>query len=117
MPCSGNKLCKLIFGTGAPKCATGFRDDFVEYTPLTSKVTLDGIAEGLQIAGEGIVEYMLTTINDTAVKMRLKAFLVPGLKDTHLISPQGILTHDGLRGSFEAHCNEDDPESFASLRL
>ena len=78
---------------------------------------MDGIAEGLQIAGEGIVEYMLTTDNDTAVKMKLKAFLVPGLKENSLISPQGILTHDGLWGSFEAHCNDEDPDSFASLRL
>ena len=67
MPNHGNILCKLIYDTGASKCSTGFRSDFVTYTKLTQQHTSDGIAAGLSIEGYGLVEYTLTTDNNIPI--------------------------------------------------
>lgn len=117
IPCQGNKSCKLIFDTGASKCSIGICSDFVEYAPITQKVILDGIASGLPIAGYGVVKYNIYTGSNEPITLELKAYHVPGLNDDRLVSPQRIVTTNKLRGSFEAHCNDDDPESFAILRL
>ena len=119
IPGLGNQICTLILDTGASKCSTGNRNDFVDYQAFDdhNKKALDGIAAGLHIEGFGTVEYVITADDNSQITLSIQAYYVPGLADTRLVSPQGLVTSDGLRGSFEAHCNIDDPDSFAVLRF
>ena len=119
LPFEGNSTCILTYGTGATRPSSGIRSDFEDATfvPTTTGPVIDGIASGLKIEGFGFTRYNIQVSDGTSVELRMKSFYVPGLNDTRLISPQGIKTVDGLRGSLEAYCNDDDPESFALLRF
>jgi len=118
MPHEGKRAMILTFDTGASRTSTGNKNDFVELTEESSEAKLDGIAEGLKIAGAGYVEYCLKSDEGIEIVLRLKAYYVPDLdSSTRLISPQGIRTREGHKGSFVAHTNDDDPDSFSELLI
>ena len=98
IPGLGNQICTLILDTGASKCSTGNRNDFVDYQAFDdhNKKTLDGIAAGLQIEGFGTVEYVITADDNSQITLSIQAYYVPGLADTRLVSPQGLVTSDDL---------------------
>ena len=51
------------------------------------------------------------------ILLQAQAYYVPGLpKNLHIISPQVILTSEGYKVTFIAHCN-DDHDSYAELNL
>ena len=117
MSFEGKPTFDLTFDTGASRTSTAHRDDFVALQE-SSTGSFDGFASGLDIKGVGIVECVVLDDKGAETTLRLKACCVPGLKSvTRLVSPQGMKTSDGLKGSFTAHSNEDDPDSFAELHL
>ena len=112
-----------VMDSGATRTSIGNKDEFKCLTEGNTGVELKGIAAGLAIQGEGIVEYDIRMSNGEVVTLRMKAFWVPDLGPTiRLISPQGIRTTTGLRGTFQVHGNEDehgnyDPSSYSELLL
>ena len=51
------------------------------------------------------------------IALRAQAYYVPGLpKDLGIISPQGICTSEGYKGTFIAHCH-DEKDGYAELNL
>jgi hypothetical protein len=56
-----NDTGTLTFDTGASQCITGVKSDFLEFFPEEAQYSvIKGIAQGLNIEGEGMVEYTLT---------------------------------------------------------
>ena len=51
------------------------------------------------------------------IALRDQAYYIPGLpKDLRIISPQGIRTSEGYKGTFIAHCH-DEKDGYAYLNL
>ena len=73
--------CSLTFDTGASQCLTGVKSDFIELFPEGAKHSvIKGIAQGLDIEGEGLVEeYTLSCDDGSTVTIRAKAYFVPDL--------------------------------------
>jgi len=104
-----------VIDSGATMTAIGNRDEFVTFSDVTNNFVLKGIAKGLQIQGVGTVEYTIQDDANNDVTLRLKAYWVPKIgNELRLISPQGIRTVEGHRGSFICH-TQDDTED-AALR-
>ena len=102
---------RAICDSGATRCTVGVKDDFVSFKPRKNASILRGIAAGLSIEGDGIVKYTVTDDNNVDFTLRLHAFYVPEMKNTRLISPQGIRTATGLMGGLDAPCNEREDGS------
>ena len=65
---------------------------------------LKGIAKGLDIYGFGIVEYSIRSKSGCMIALRDQAYYVRGFpKYLHIISPQGIHTSEGYKGTFISH--------------
>ena len=78
---------------------------------------LKGIAKGLDISGFGIVEYSVRSEIGRMIVLQTQAYYVPGLpKDLRIISPQGIHTSEGYKGTFITHCH-DDKDDYADISL
>ena len=81
--------------------------------PRNIKIT----AKGLEISGFGIVEYSVRSESGRIITLRDQAYYVPGLpKYLLIISPQGIHTSEGYKGTFIAHFH-DEYDSYAELNL
>jgi hypothetical protein len=79
---------------------------------------IKGIAQGLEIEGEGMVEYTLTCDDGSTVTIRAKAYFVPDLGARRLISPQGIRSSDGNPCVFNNPTNDvEDPDSVPELHI
>ena len=51
------------------------------------------------------------------IALQAQAYYVPGLpKDLRIIYPQGICTSEGYKGTFIAHCH-DEQDGYAELNL
>ena len=51
------------------------------------------------------------------IALRAQAYYVPGLpKDLRIIYPHGIRTSEGYKGTFIAHCH-DDQDGYAEINL
>ena len=62
---------------------------------------LKGIAKGIEIYGFGIVEYSIRSESERMIALRDQAYYAPGLpKYLRIISPQGIWTSEGYKGTF-----------------
>ena len=84
------------------------KGDFVKFEekkfPRKPKV----IAKCLEISGFGIFEYSVRSESGSMIALRAQAYYVPGLpKDLRIISPQGIRTSEGYKGTFIAHCHDE----------
>ena len=78
---------------------------------------LKGIAKGLEISGFGIVEYSVRSKSGCIIALRYQAYYVPGLpKDLRIISPQGICTSEGYKGTFIANFH-DEQDCYAEINL
>jgi hypothetical protein len=107
------------------RCNKHFHGNCAEFVSLNTEggahKKLDGIAQGLDIQGEGgIVEYSLRMDCGSEVTLRSHAYWVPELGDTRLLSPQSFNTTDGHRGSAVCHGNRTpegviDPNMFAEI--
>jgi hypothetical protein len=70
--------CTLTYDTGASRCITGNKSDFVQLYPDGPRhKVIKGIVKGLDIEGEGIVEYTLTCDDGTNVTIRASVYFVP----------------------------------------
>ena len=114
-----NVTCSLTFDTGASQCITGVKSDFLEFFPEGAQHSvIKGIAQGLTIDGEGIVEYTLTCEDGSTVTIRAKAYFVPDLGFRRLISPQGIRSAEGNPCVFNNPTNDQmDPDSIPELHI
>ena len=75
------------------------------------------VAKGLEIFGFGIVEYSVRSESGRIIVLWDQAYYVPGLpKYFRIISPQGIHTSGGYKGTFIAHCHENH-DSYVGLNL
>ena len=66
------------------------------------------ISKGLEISGFGIVKYSFRSESGCIIALQAQAYCVPGLPTyLHIILPQCILTSEGYRGTFIAHCFDE----------
>ena len=76
---------------------------------------LKGIAKGLDISGFGIVEYSVKSESGRMIALQDQVYYVLGLpNDLCIISPQFILTSEGYKGTFIAHCH-DEQDGYTEL--
>lgn len=111
--------CILVCDTGASQTCVGVKEDFVSLDmDASSKAVIKGIAKGLEIAGEGYVEYTVQDSEGALVTIRCKALYVPGLGNQRLLSPQGSRTKDGNPALFITPTNdEEDPDIFPEFHI
>ena len=69
----------FIWDTGASSTVSHNIQDFVDgITPLTTPVTLKGLAAGLSIEGQGKVRWMVPAVDGTLHCLELSAYYTPG---------------------------------------
>ena len=117
----------LTVDSGATSTSLASAEDFVslQESPETKRKVIDGIAEGLQIYGEGIAEFDIVDDAGTPHCIRTHAFWVPELQKTdtqRLLSPQSVNTTSGLRATSSFHTNRSpeggiDRDSYGELIL
>ena len=115
----------LTIDSGATSTSLGSKTDFINLleVPKATRKVIDGIAEGLEIYGEGIAEFDIIDNTGTSFCIQTHAFWVPDLNHTdipRLVSPQSINTTTGLRATSSFHTNRSpeggiDPDSFGEL--
>ena len=65
----------------------------------------------------GFFEYFIRSESGRMIALLAQAYYVHGLpKDLRIISPQGIRTSEGYKGTFIAHCH-DEQDGYAELNL
>ena len=78
---------------------------------------LKGIAKGLEISVFGIVGYSVRSESGRMIAFWDQVYYDPGLpKYLRIISPQGIHTSEGYKGTFIAHFH-DEQDGYAELNL
>lgn len=95
----------IIFDTGASLAISGNRNDFVgKITTPQTELRLGGMANGLPIAGIGIVHWTFVDSNGNDLVIRTQCYYVPEAK-VRLISPQRLFKRAvGVSGVFS--CTE-----------
>ena len=113
------QTCVLIIDSGASQTCIGVKSDFTYLSEeQTEHPEVKGIAQGLRIAGEGTVEYMIKCIDGTEEILSIKALYVPDLGDKRLLSPQGFRTSKGNPCVFINPTHDDkDPGSTPELHI
>ena len=107
----------VIFDSGATYSCSSNKGDLVNIEEKTFQRNTKGIAKGLEISRFGIVEYSVRSESGRMIALWAQAYYVPGLpKDLRIISPQGIRTSEGYKGTFIAHCH-DEQDGYAELNL
>ena len=96
------KLYPVVVDSGASACSTPEKADFVSGTyKLTPARTMDGIASGLTIVGEGIIKYEVVADDGSTVTLECWGYHIPQLP-IRLMSPQVHLRDTtGPQGLFE----------------
>ena len=62
------------------------------------------------------LEYSVRSESGRMIALQAQAYYVPGLpKDLRIISPQGILTSEGYKGTFIAHCHDEQDGTLVSF--
>ena len=98
----------VIFDTGANYSGPSDKGYFLKLEEKKPPINIKGISKGLEISGFGIVEYSVRSESGRMIVLRAQAYYVPGLrKDLRIISPQGIRTSEGYKGTFIAHCHDE----------
>ena len=75
----------LIVDSGASKCITPLRSDFVKYRSSTA--TIHGLASTCHVAGEGIVSWNVIDTEGNQVPIKLPGYHIP-TAEVRLFSPQ-----------------------------
>ena len=92
----------IIFDTGASLAVSGFKEDFVGsiVTPQQS-LTLGGMAQGISIAGTGVVQWAFQSKNQEEIIIKTHCYYVPNAK-VRILSPQRLFCEEkGIIGSFQ----------------
>ena len=107
----------VIFDNGATYSCYSKKGYFVKLEEKKFPRNIKGIAKGIEISGFGIVEYSVRSQSGRMIALRSQEYYVPGLpKDLRIISPQGIRTLEGCKGTFISHCH-DEQGGYAKLNL
>ena len=107
----------VIFDTGAAYSCSSNKGNFLKLEEKTFPRNIKGTAKGLEISGFGIVEYYVRSESGRMIALRDQAYYVPGLpKNLRIISPQGIHTPEGYKGTFITHCL-DEHDIYEELNL
>ena len=107
----------VIFDTGATYSCSSNKGDFVKLEEKKFPRKIKGIAKGLEISGFGIVEYSVRSESGRMIALLAQAYYVHELpKDLRIISPQGICTSEGYKGTFIDRCH-DEKYGYAELNL
>ena len=108
---------QVIFDTGDTYSCSSSKGDFLKLEEKKFPIKLKGIAKVFEISGFGIIEYSVRSESGRIIALQAQQYYVPGLpKDLRIISPQGILTSEVYKGTFIAHCH-DDQNGYAELNL
>lgn len=75
----------LIVDSGASKCITPLRSDFVKYRPSTA--VIHGLSSTCNVAGEGIVNWNVIDTEGNQVPIQVPGYHIP-TADVRLFSPQ-----------------------------
>ena len=95
-----------IFDTGVTYSCSSNKVDFVKLEENPPPRNLKYIAKYLDISGFGIVKYSARSESGHMISLRAQEYYAPGLpKYLRIISPQGICTSEGYKGTFIAHCH------------
>ena len=86
---------RIICDSGASLSCVGNQVEFETLTKHVTPTELKGIAAGLEIKGEGTVRYDVHDETGTVIQLVAKAYWVPQLKNTRLLSPQSLSTTTG----------------------
>ena len=98
----------VIFDTGYTYSCSSKKVDFVKLEDKTFQRNIKGIENGLEIYGFGIVEYYNRSTSGRMIALQYQVYYVPGLpKYLRIISPKGIHTSEGYKGTFIAHFHAD----------
>jgi len=83
----------ISIDTCASEAVTACREEFVTFDPH-ARFTIQGIASGLAVQGEGIVHWRLVMDSGKTVTVVAKALYCPAFKD-RLLPPRGMWTSGG----------------------
>jgi hypothetical protein len=100
-PMEQSPAFQVIFDSGASKAISGFQEDFTEgIIPNPHEdITLGGMANGLVIKGEGIVQWTFSD-GQNSITIRTRCYYVPSAK-VRIISPQRLFSKaEGVVGTF-----------------
>ena len=87
------EMVKLIVDSGASRACSQVKEDFIFFKSL-SGTKIGGIADGLQIEGEGVVRYQIKGDNCESINIEVNCYYIPTLPNgMRLISPQDIQTN------------------------
>ena len=107
----------VIFDTGATYSCSSNKVKFVKLEEKKFPRKLKGIVKGLEISGFGIVEYSVRSESGRMIALRDQSYYVPVLpKSLHIISPRGIRTSEGYKGTLIDHFH-DEQDGYAELNL
>ena len=107
----------VIFDTGATYSCYSNKGEFLDLEYKTLPRNPKGIAKGPEMSGFGVVKYSVRSESGRMITVWYQAYYFPGLpKDLRKIYPQVICTSEGYKGTFIAHCY-DDNDSYAELNL
>jgi hypothetical protein len=88
----------VVFDTGAPLAITPYLTDFTSPPMMTTRdLRLGGMANGLSIAGNGLVTWSFQTIKGVDLTVKTMAYYAPEA-NVHLLSPQRVFDLDSGKG-------------------
>ena len=105
-----------MLDTGCTTAVTPFKEDFVSLDETRQQGQLKGIANGLEIKGEGVIEYNIVADDGTKIALRTKAYYVPDIK-MRLVSPQQLRTVDGHPVKFSVYTAYEKAKAYAELAV
>ena len=114
--CFSDHLEQVMLDTGATRAVTFEKKDFVSYNRKDESKVLKGIAKGLNIVGEGVIQYQFQADDGSDIVLNIKAYHVPDMP-MRLISPQDMRTIKGNPLKFSTltpHCRR---QGFARLEV
>lgn len=114
--CFSDHLEQVMLDTGATRAVTFEKKDFVSYNIKDESKVLKGIAKGLNIVGEGVIQYQFQADDGSDIVLNIKAYHVPDMP-MRLISPQDMRTIKGNPLKFSTLTPHRGRQGFARLEV
>ena len=114
--CFSDHLEQVMLDTGATRAVTFEKKDFVSYNRKDESKVLKGIAKGLNIVGEGVIQYQFQADDGSDIVLNIKAYHVPDMP-MRLISPQDMRTIKGNPLKFSTLTHQRRRQGFARLEV
>ena len=114
--CFSDHLEQVMLDTGATRAVTFEKKDFVSYNRKDESKVLKGIAKGLNIVGEGVIQYQFQADDGSDIVLNIKAYHVPDMP-MRLISPQDMRTIKGNPLKFSTLTPHRGRQGFARLEV